>query len=113
MLVLNDPPDGFIASCKEETDELKKKIFAAQAILNDVTMTRELALKISGVCALVNADGLRGDIVVTRAAKALVAYEAGASTRLFLSSSCAVLVTETTDDKGIEALRISTNVDYW
>jgi Mg-chelatase subunit ChlI len=38
-------------------------------------MDRDLALKISGVCALVDVDGLRGDIVVTRAAKALVAYE--------------------------------------
>ena len=54
---------------------MRAKISAAQKILPDVTMDRELALKISGVCALVDVDGLRGDIVVTRSAKALVAYE--------------------------------------
>ena len=68
-------PEAFAASCKAETDELKAKISAAQKILPDVTMDRDMALKISGVCALVDVDGLRGDIVVTRAAKALVAYE--------------------------------------
>ena len=68
-------PEAFAASCKAETDELKAKISAAQKILPNVTMDRDLALKISGVCALVDVDGLRGDIVVTRAAKALVAYE--------------------------------------
>jgi magnesium chelatase subunit I len=71
-------PDAFAAVCKEEMDELKAKIAAAQAILGEVTMTRDLALKISGVCALVDVDGLRGDIVITRAAAALVAYEVGA-----------------------------------
>ena len=47
-------PEAFAASCKAETDELKAKISAAQKILPDVTMDRDLALKISGVCALVD-----------------------------------------------------------
>ena len=68
-------PKGYTAKCKEETDALRSKIIAAQKLLPSVTMSRDLALKISGVCALVNVDGLRGDIVVTRAAKALVAFE--------------------------------------
>ena len=68
-------PEAFALSCKEETDELRAKISAARALLPEITMDRDLALKISGVCALVDVDGLRGDIVVTRAAKALVAYE--------------------------------------
>ena len=62
-------PEAFIASKKEETDALRAKILAAQKILPEVTMDRDLALKISGVCALVDVDGLRGDIVVTRAAR--------------------------------------------
>ena len=68
-------PDAFAEASKEEMDALKAKIAAAQSILDEVTMERDLALKISGVCALVDVDGLRGDLVVTRAAKALVAYE--------------------------------------
>jgi magnesium chelatase ATPase subunit I len=74
-MAYEENPEAFAASCKAETDELKDKIAAAQKILPAVQMDRDLALKISGVCALVDVDGLRGDIVVTRAAKALVAYE--------------------------------------
>ena len=70
-----EDPEGFVKSCEEETNELKTKIAAAQKLLKEVKMERDLAIKISGVCALVDVDGLRGDIVVTRAAKALVAYE--------------------------------------
>jgi len=68
-------PKGYTEECKAETDELRAKIVKARELLPKVTMDRDLALKISGVCALVNVDGLRGDIVVTRAAKALVAFE--------------------------------------
>ena len=74
-IAYENDPEAFIASQKEETDALRAKILAAQKILPEVTMDRDLAIKISGVCALVDVDGLRGDIVVTRAAKALVAYE--------------------------------------
>eukprot|EP00740_Mantoniella_antarctica_P017574 CAMPEP_0181366292 /NCGR_PEP_ID=MMETSP1106-20121128/10608_1 /TAXON_ID=81844 /ORGANISM="Mantoniella antarctica, Strain SL-175" /LENGTH=435 /DNA_ID=CAMNT_0023481595 /DNA_START=32 /DNA_END=1339 /DNA_ORIENTATION=- len=68
-------PVGFAATCEEEMSALKAKIAAAQLLLPEVTMDRDLALKISGVCSLIDVDGLRGDLVVTRAAKALVAYE--------------------------------------
>ena len=74
-LAYESDPKGYIEECKEETEALKAKIVAAQKLLPSVKMDRDLALKISGVCALVNVDGLRGDIVVTRAAKALVAFE--------------------------------------
>jgi magnesium chelatase subunit I len=36
---------------------------------------RELQLLISDMCSRLNVDGLRGDLVVNRAVKALVAYE--------------------------------------
>lgn len=68
-------PAAYIASCVEETAVLRNKIVAAQEKLNDISIDRDTQLKISGVCALVDVDGLRGDIVVSRAAKALVAYE--------------------------------------
>ena len=74
-LAYENDPQGYTKECEAETNELKAKIVAAQKILPNVTLDRDLALKISGVCALVNVDGLRGDIVVTRAAKALVAFE--------------------------------------
>ena len=41
---------------------------------NKVEIERDLSLKISKVCSLLNVDGLRGDIVTNRAAKAFAAY---------------------------------------
>lgn len=40
-----------------------------------VKVPRELQLLISDMCSRLNVDGLRGDLVINRAAKALVAYE--------------------------------------
>ena len=69
-------PEAFALSCKEETDELRAKISAARALLPEITMDRRFGARISAVCAPVDVDGpVRDDIVVTRAAKALVAYE--------------------------------------
>ena len=35
----------------------------------------QVRLKISEICSLLNVDGIRGDIVINRAARALVAFE--------------------------------------
>lgn len=40
-----------------------------------MTVPDDVKLKISEVCSLVNIDGLRGDLVVNRTAKAYVALE--------------------------------------
>ncbi|EDX87156.1 magnesium chelatase ATPase subunit I [Synechococcus sp. PCC 7335] len=68
-------PEGFAAQCQAEQAALQEKIVAAQNRLKDVTLDHEYQLKISQVCSELNVDGLRGDIVSTRAAKALAAYE--------------------------------------
>ena len=43
--------------------------------LKAVHMPAEVRLKISEICSLLDVDGIRGDIVTNRAAKALVAFE--------------------------------------
>jgi magnesium chelatase subunit I len=40
-----------------------------------VTISKEFQLKISQICSELEIEGLRGDIVSTRAAKALAAFE--------------------------------------
>lgn len=40
-----------------------------------IKVPRPLQLLISDMCSRLNVDGLRGDLVVNRAVKALVAYE--------------------------------------
>lgn len=68
-------PAAFSARCEREQTALQQKIIEAQNRLGDVTLDHELRLKISEVCAELDVDGLRGDIVINRAAKALAAYE--------------------------------------
>ena len=53
---------------------LKEKITNAQELLPKITIDFEKRVKISQVCGTLDVDGLRGDIVINRAAKAHAAY---------------------------------------
>nr|YP_009019716.1 magnesium chelatase subunit [Gracilaria salicornia]AHH24684.1 magnesium chelatase subunit [Gracilaria salicornia]UAD87542.1 Mg chelatase subunit e [Gracilaria salicornia] len=59
---------------QEKQDKLKASIVAAQDRLSKVTIDYDLRVKISEVCGTLDVDGLRGDIVTNRAAKAFAAY---------------------------------------
>lgn len=54
---------------------IQDRIVEAQKALNQVTISKEFQLRISQVCSELQIEGLRGDIVSTRAAKALAAFE--------------------------------------
>lgn len=68
-------PREFKKKYEEEQTKLREKIVNARNILKSVTIKYELLEKISRVCSELNVDGLRGDMVTSRAAKALVAFE--------------------------------------
>lgn len=70
----NDPV-AFRESRFEEQKAIKDKLVAARALLSSVTISRELRVKISELCSELDVDGLRGDLVTTRAAMALAAFE--------------------------------------
>nr|YP_009510576.1 Mg chelatase subunit e [Gracilaria ferox]YP_010196500.1 Mg chelatase subunit e [Gracilaria cervicornis]AXI96249.1 Mg chelatase subunit e [Gracilaria ferox]UAD83897.1 Mg chelatase subunit e [Gracilaria cervicornis]UAD85733.1 Mg chelatase subunit e [Gracilaria ferox] len=59
---------------QEQQNELKSSIVTAQDRLSNVTIDYDLRVKISEICGTLDVDGLRGDIVTNRAAKALAAY---------------------------------------
>jgi len=67
-------PDTSLNEHEEEQKQLREKIVNAQSILDDVALSYELRVKISQVCGSLDVDGLRGDIVTNRAAKAHAAY---------------------------------------
>lgn len=67
-------PESCLQENSEKQEELRKNIAAAQALLPEVTLDYELRVKISNVCGSLDVDGLRGDIVTNRAAKAYAAY---------------------------------------
>jgi len=54
---------------------LQEQIVNAQELLPQVNLDYDFRVKISEVCSELDVDGLRGDIVTNRAAKALTAFE--------------------------------------
>jgi len=68
-------PYEWIDKYQEQQNNLKEQIINAQQLLNKVIMPDDLCLKISKVCSELNVDGLRGDIVTNRAAKAYTAFQ--------------------------------------
>ena len=68
-------PEAFSNSAQSNQDCLQQKVVDAQNLLNEVTIDEDLRLKISAVCGELDVDGLRGDIVTNRAARALAAFE--------------------------------------
>jgi magnesium chelatase subunit I len=67
-------PMIWINNYESKQQELRDRIVAAQKLLPTVQMDYNLRVKISEVCSQLDVDGLRGDIVTNRAAKAHAAY---------------------------------------
>ncbi|MGK7914604.1 MAG: magnesium chelatase ATPase subunit I [Prochloraceae cyanobacterium] len=68
-------PEQFCQKHQSEQEKLQEKLVQAQKLLLEVTIDYDLRIKISEVCSELDVDGLRGDIVTNRAAKALAAFE--------------------------------------
>ena len=68
-------PEACLKANAEKLDVIKKNIIDAQQMLSNVELNYELRVKISQVCGSLDVDGLRGDIVTNRAAKAYAAYK--------------------------------------
>jgi magnesium chelatase subunit I len=68
-------PLQFCDKYQTEQDAMQEKLVNAQNLLPQVELDYELRVKISEVCSELDVDGLRGDIVTNRAAKALTALE--------------------------------------
>jgi magnesium chelatase subunit I len=67
-------PQEWIDKYKDEQEAVTKRITDAQALLPRMQIDYELRVKISEICSILDVDGLRGDIVTNRAAKAFAAY---------------------------------------
>merc|ERR1712113_819177 len=67
-------PTVWIENYESQQQELRDRIISAQKLLPTVELEYDLRIKISEVCSRLDVDGLRGDIVTNRAAKAYAAY---------------------------------------
>lgn len=68
-------PQAYLEEYLAEQTALQKRIVEAQTRLSSVEIDHDYRVKISQVCSELDVDGLRGDIVSNRAAKALAAFE--------------------------------------
>ena len=68
-------PQIWFDKYEQEQLVIQNRIVTAQNSLNDVQISKDFQLKISQICSELEIEGLRGDIVSTRAAKALTAFE--------------------------------------
>jgi magnesium chelatase subunit I len=68
-------PQQWINNYNDKQMELRERLIQAKNILPEVTMEYENRVRISQVCSELKVDGLRGDIVVNRAAKAYAAFD--------------------------------------
>lgn len=61
--------------CLTVQGALTTRIVDARKKLKSVQIPYDFRVKISAICSELNVDGIRGDIVTNRAAKALAAFE--------------------------------------
>lgn len=71
----DEAPLSFRQEYQSQQKQLTDFLFSARQRLNKVQINSDLRMKISEVCATLNIDGLRGDIVTNRASKALASFE--------------------------------------
>lgn len=67
-------PQEWLDKYKTEQEAVTKRITDAQKLLPNMEIDYNLRVKISEICSILDVDGLRGDIVTNRAAKAYAAY---------------------------------------
>ncbi|BAQ66172.1 magnesium chelatase ATPase subunit I [Geminocystis sp. NIES-3709] len=68
-------PQEFLDKYQPQQEELQRKLVQAQELLPQVSIDYDIRVKVSEICSELDIDGLRGDIVTNRAAKALTAFE--------------------------------------
>jgi len=68
-------PQVWFDKYEQEQLVIQNRIINAQNNLSKIQISKDFQLKISQICSELEIEGLRGDIVSTRAAKAIAAFE--------------------------------------
>ena len=72
-------PAAFIDLWKKEDEKIRKRIVAGRARLNDVCINDAARERAAQLCMALGTDGLRGDLTLIRAARALAALQGDAA----------------------------------
>lgn len=68
-------PEAFIAQWHKEDEKIRRRIVAAKKRLPDVVVPDAVLERAAQLCMALGTDGLRGELALMRAARALAAYE--------------------------------------
>lgn len=68
-------PTAFLMKFKSAQEQLRRRLRRASTLLPEVSVSRDILRNIAGLCARLRIDGHRGEITITRAARALAAFE--------------------------------------
>jgi magnesium chelatase subunit I len=68
-------PDAFAAAWEKESAKERKRIVAARARLGEVAVSDAALGRAASLCVALGTDGLRGELTLVRAARALAALE--------------------------------------
>lgn len=68
-------PDAFVAQWQAEDDKIRKRIVAARKRLPELELSDQALERAARLCLSLGTDGLRGELALMRAARALAAYE--------------------------------------
>ncbi len=74
-LAFEHDPAAFVERFAQDERELAERIAAARERLDAVRLPERELLRIAGACAQLGVDGVRGDLVTARAARALAALD--------------------------------------
>ena len=72
-------PSGFVKEWTTEEAKSRKQILSARGLLNQVRVPEKSLAKAAQLCLTLGTDGLRGELTLMRAARALAALEGGKS----------------------------------
>jgi magnesium chelatase subunit I len=72
-------PEAFAARWKKEEDATRRRLVKAREHLPDVALCDEALTRIAGLCMALGTDGLRGELTLMRAARALAALQGDAA----------------------------------
>jgi magnesium chelatase subunit I len=71
-------PTGFLQKWKSADDQLRRKVTAARSRLNSVDISDSARERAAKLCMSLGTDGLRGELTLVRAARALAALDRAA-----------------------------------
>ncbi len=74
-------PESFCAQWQNATEELRGQLLKAQKRLNKVSVPDQALEQAAQLCTALGTDGLRGDLTLVRAARALAAWQGSKTVR--------------------------------